>query len=578
MRTESAPRHATYMALVVAICALLGSAQRGAAESLPEAGNPHGSYREECSLCHGPEGWKPATISEKFDHGASGFALSGAHAATRCTNCHGSLEFRETPSACMDCHEDIHQGELGTACDRCHDTRSFLDRTRMQREHSTFRFPLTGAHLGLDCQSCHTPQPQGHAVYLTTPTECMACHRADYDATSEPDHGEAGFSTDCASCHGTTTWVDASYDHASTDFPLTGAHKSEPCSSCHGDGVYDGKDTDCFACHADDYNSASEPNHREAGFPTECTNCHDTKTWTGATFDHDASDFPLTGAHKSEPCSSCHGDGVYQGKDTECYACHADDFNAASDPDHGDAGFPHECATCHSTQTWVGATFNHSNTDFPLSGAHAGAACRDCHGDGVYQGKSTLCVDCHRDEYTQSTAPHHVAAHFATTCEDCHSTNSWSGGQYDHAATDFPLTGAHRAAACSSCHADAVYQGKSDDCYDCHKAEYDDARDPNHRTAGFPTDCAACHGTNTWDGATFDHDDQYFPIYSGKHRGEWSACSDCHTNANQYSVFDCLGCHPHSDKRDTDSEHKEISGYSYTSAACYRCHPSGTED
>ena len=46
--------------------------------------------------------------------------------------------------------------------------------------------------------------------------------------------------------------------------------------------------------------------------------------------------------------------------------------------------------------------------------------------------------------------------------------------------------------------------------------------------AGFSTDCLLCHNMVTWLGATFDHDSEYFPIYSGAHRGRWSSCATCH--------------------------------------------------
>ena len=38
------------------------------------------------------------------------------------------------------------------------------------------------------------------------------------------------------------------------------------------------------------------------------------------------------------------------------------------------------CAGCHTTSGWKGATFDHSVTGFPLGGAHAGASCAACHG------------------------------------------------------------------------------------------------------------------------------------------------------------------------------------------------------
>ncbi len=71
--------------------------------------------------------------------------------------------------------------------------------------------------------------------------------------------------------------------------------------------------------------------------------------------------------------------------------------------------------------------------------------------------------------------------------------------------------------------------------------------------------------------------DQFFPIYSGKHNGEWNACSDCHTNQSNFAVFSCIDCHEHNNKTDLDDKHKGEPGYSYTSAACYDCHPKGKE-
>jgi hypothetical protein len=138
------------------------------------------------------------------------------------------------------------------------------------------------------------------------------------------------------------------------------------------------------------------------------------------------------------------------------------------------------------------------------------------------------------------------------------------------------LTGAHLAATCQSCHADRVYDGKPTTCVSCHLTDYDGTTSPNHRAAGFPTDCTSCHTTTQWLGATFDHDARFFPIYSGKHNGKWSACTDCHNNPASFAVVTCLTCHEHSKAR-MDDKHKEEAGYTYTTAACLSCHPQGRE-
>jgi hypothetical protein len=76
-------------------------------------------------------------------------------------------------------------------------------------------------------------------------------------------------------------------------------------------------------------------------------------------------------------------------------------------------------------------------------------------------------------------------------------------------------------------------------------------------------------------GATFDHDQSWFPIYSGKHLGRWRECSECHTNMSNYSVYDCINCHPHDDKTKVDGDHRGENGYRYDSVGCYDCHPRG---
>jgi DnaJ-class molecular chaperone len=290
-------------------------------------------------------------------------------------------------------------------------------------------------------------------------------------------------------------------------------------------------------------------------------------------FDHATTGYPLQGAHQTVTCQRCHGDGVYRGKSTTCVSCHQADYNGTTNPNHRTQGFPTDCTRCHGMASFRGASFDHNTTRFPLTGAHLAVNCLGCHGDGVYAGKPTTCISCHQAQYTASTQPPHQTLSFPTTCQDCHTTAGWPGASYDHSTTQFPLTGAHRTVACQQCHGDGVYRGKPTTCVSCHLADYNGTTDPNHRTARFPTDCLTCHTTTGWTGATFNHDSQWFPIYSGAHRGRWNSCADCHTNNSNYAVFTCLTCHTRSS---TDSHHSGISGYRYDSQACYTCHPRGS--
>jgi hypothetical protein len=196
----------------------------------------------------------------------------------------------------------------------------------------------------------------------------------------------------------------------------------------------------------------------------------------------------------------------------------------------------------------------------------------------VFSGLNTACVSCHQQDYNGTTSPVHSTAGFSTNCQTCHTTTAWQGATFDHSATAFPLTGVHRTTACNDCHGGGVYAGLNTACVSCHQQDYDGTTNPGHAAAGFPTDCASCHTTNGWQGATFNHDTRFFPIYSGRHRGLWSSCTTCHINAANYSQFTCFSCHPHSDRAKTDSDHRGRNGYSYDSQACYNCHPRGRAD
>ncbi len=576
--------------------------------------NPHGDFREDCGMCHRADAWTPVKVSRRFDHGARyGFPLEGAHAAANCTACHATLEFKQHKMNCTSCHEDIHRGENGTDCARCHSARSFTDMAAMRRLHQTTRFPLTGGHAGLDCETCHKPAASGHMQFVGTraacadchmadfraakdpdhgqgfstdcaschtplgwhaakfdhsqsgfpltgahravacgschannqfkgtPKDCVSCHRAQYDATTTPAHGAAGFPVACATCHSTTAWNTATFDHNATAFPLTGAHRATTCAGCHGDGVYNGKSTACASCHQTDYNGATSPRHTQPSFPLTCTTCHGTTSWSGAAINHDATAFPLTGAHRATACTACHGDGVYQGKTTLCYGCHQADYSGTTDPRHTTPSFPTTCTPCHTTTSWAGATFNHAATAFPLTGAHIAATCVSCHGDGVYAGKSTACVSCHQTDYNNTTDPHHTLPSYPTTCTNCHGTASWAGAAFDHSTTAFPLTGAHRSVNCAGCHGDGVYAGKSTDCYSCHAADYNGVTNPRHSLPSFPTSCTSCHTTTSWAGASFNHANTAFPL-TGAHTT--ASCGACHGDgvyAGKSTA--CVSCH-----------------------------------
>jgi len=386
-------------------------------------GNPHGDLAEPCATCHAADAWRPARVSRAFDHGKFGFSLAGAHAQTGCRGCHAQLDFRRALRACAACHSDVHRGELGADCAQCHTARSFLDRSAMVRAHQLTRFPLTGTHLAADCETCHPPAAQGRLTFVNRSVDCVQCHDHAYRTVKSPDHLAGGFPTDCNQCHSTATWPGARFNHSASGFPLTGAHRAVACQQCHGDGVYAGKNTTCVSCHQAAYDGTTDPSHRAAPFPTDCTACHTTTAWQPASFDHSATAFPLTGAHIAATCQQCHGDGVYAGKNTACASCHQAAFDGTTDPNHRAAGFPTDCASCHTTTTWDGARFDHDAGFFPIySGKHAGkwASCSTCHTSQTsYQ--SFTCFSCHEHGQAETDGHHGGVSGYSYDSQACYS-------------------------------------------------------------------------------------------------------------------------------------------------------------
>ncbi|MBK6911008.1 MAG: hypothetical protein IPH10_08810 [bacterium] len=372
----------------------------------------------QCLDCHTTEAWDQA-----FDHNATAFPLTGQHVQASCQQCHVGGVFEGTPSQCIDCHLTDYNGTtspdheatgIGTQCLDCHTTESW----DQAFDHNSTSFPLTGQHVQASCQQCHVG-----GVFEGTPSQCVDCHLADYNGTTSPDHEATGIGTQCLDCHTTEAW-DQAFDHNATAFPLTGQHVQASCQQCHVGGVFEGTPSQCIDCHLADYNGTTSPDHEAAQFPTTCQTCHSTSNWN-STFNHNSTQFPLTGQHVTATCQQCHSSGQYDGLPTTCVSCHLADYNGTDDPDHEAAGFPNQCQTCHTTSNWD-ATFNHSSTQFPLTGQHVTATCQQCHSSGQYDGLPTTCVSCHLADYTGTDDPDHEAAQFPTTCQTCHSTSNWT--------------------------------------------------------------------------------------------------------------------------------------------------------
>ncbi|HXF95303.1 MAG TPA: Ig-like domain-containing protein [Gemmatimonadales bacterium] len=263
-----------------------------------------------------------------------------------------------------------------------------------------------------------------------------------------------------------------------------------------------------------------------------------------------------------------------------CLACHG----AAAD--HASPRFPGtSCPACHLTafRGWVNHEFvtpAHAIVagGFELIGIHDTLPCGSCHdlatGTPFARGAAPMdCVACHGADYKAR----HGGFGFPTRCLTCHQLTTWKGAVFDHARASggFVLLGAHAGAPCTSCHdpitgVPIFTPGDQSDCIACHEADYR----ARHAGSGFPTTCLTCHTMTAWTGATFDHDDRFFPIYSGTHANRWASCQTCHPVAANYAEFTCFSCHAH-DRSEMDAEHRDRSGYEYDSRACLGCHPRG---
>ena len=231
---------------------------------------------QQCTDCHTTTAWQPA----EFDHSLVNFPLTGAHQSATCAACHVSGQYPGTATDCWSCHQASYTKStnprhaalaLPHDCQNCHTTTAWQP---AEFDHSLAAFALTGAHTSVSCVACH---PGGQ--YSGTASTCFDCHTADFQATTIPDHETGQLPHDCRSCHTTTAWEPASFNHSATAFPLLGAHQSVACAACHVNGQFAGTATACFACHTDDFAATTDPAHVPASFSHDCQGCHSMTGW-----------------------------------------------------------------------------------------------------------------------------------------------------------------------------------------------------------------------------------------------------------------------------------------------------------
>ena len=321
------------------------------------------------NACHSASGWHLDQEIYSFQHDSTRFPLIGQHRVIDCKMCHVSLDFAQAETSCSSCHSDMHQQTVGDDCARCHHTNSWLveDVTTVHIQNG---FPLQGIHATANCIECH--ESANVLRFEPIGNECVNCHRADYLATTQPNHAQAGYSTNCTECHNinASEWSSMGFNH--DFFPLTGGHRIVECASCHKDNDFNSTTPACISCHQEDFDAAVNPNHVQLDFSTSCAECHTSDAdWQPAEFkEHDREFFPVySGVHTGvwDQCIECHTQ-LNDFASFTCIECHEHNKPETDNKHEGISGYTFNgtsCLACHPTGDKE-ATFNHNLTDFSI--------------------------------------------------------------------------------------------------------------------------------------------------------------------------------------------------------------------
>jgi hypothetical protein len=177
----------------------------------------------------------------------------------------------------------------------------------------------------------------------------------------------------------------------------------------------------------------------------------------------------------------------YRFDDRTCTVCHDDvhkgEFRAQMEQRRAN-GSAAGCEACHTVVKWNEMTrFDHAATKFPLTGAHRGVTCIDCHRPPAmevtlknvdFTAAPKMCTGCHEDPHDKQFEARADSA----DCSGCHDDTRWKPSQFDHnKQTRYALDGAHRDVPCLDCHkltrevaskTVVIYKPTPTECKDCH--------------------------------------------------------------------------------------------------------------
>jgi hypothetical protein len=488
--------------------------------------------------------------------------------------------------------------------------------------------PLAKPHSNLEglnnCTTCHSA---GEQVAID---KCLSCHSEIkpqlVNGTGLHGHIPAGERA-CERCHhehqgrdfALIEWAmpKKSFPHNNVGFPLRGKHAEVECNQCHQRRLVHSKQvvsflaqhphretflglsTKCSACHFDEHRGQ---------LGDACQDCHHEQGWKPAPgFDHNETQYPLTGRHQKVACSGCHPSQEderlsasqfpaprsrsfieFQGVPHQsCHDCHRD-------PHQGKFGA--RCASCHNTAGWGKVRESergldlHDKTRFPLEGLHQDVPCKSCHGPfpgrrAKFRGLSfQTCGACHPDGHEGQLAKANLGSR--GQCEACHTVDGFVPARFevqDHQKTGYPLEGAHLAVPCAACHPqeptliNRVSRSvraelrrkkrpelfsltlfdlgqKGSRCQNCHADPHGNQFASKLLAGELPTGrgvalqgCTVCHQLTSFADLKFDHNrDSRFQL-TGKHAS--TACAGCHVPNSQHIVqyrpldTGCQSCH-----------------------------------
>ena len=399
----------------------------------------HAATGGDCEACHTAP-WESDSMA---DHCTACHTDIGAEMHEAAT-VHGTLFHNDPNLGCWHCHPE-HRGADASL--------TLMDSGSFPHEVAGFSLKghrLTVVRVPFQCADCH----QGDVSRFALET-CDSCHR-QMDRGFMTAH-TLSFGSACLDCHDGVDRFDQTFNHNVLSFRLTGKHRGLACVQCHinarGPGDFAATVQDCYSCH-----HADEPH--QGRFGSDCSQCHTTNGWKPATFDHDLAAFKLEGEHRDVACESCHANSQFKGTPTDCYACHQQD-------DEHRGQFGTACGACHNASNWENVNFDHSRSNFPLTGAHTNLACESCHSAGQFAGVSTACASCHVD-------PSYHAGMFGTDCASCHSTDNWFArynGSHPGIADEGGSGVNHGGASCRDCHTQTLHSAT---CLACHDSNNPD--------------------------------------------------------------------------------------------------------